>query len=776
MASIFSKAKSRISNTYKKVDKALGGKLPGGVPTSSTEKNSGSKLVSVAPQSTPSGPRLVDTSTGQVVGSTTSRIPPNVGTPSSSGGGSSGGSASVAPQSTPTGPKLVNTTTRQVVGSANIPTANTPPPTVNQIQKYDPVTDRRVGVLIPQNSSQYQGPVRPTDNATQFRQSGVSTGTNPPTSFPQRVKDTAVEYIHRYQDFQETQNQKYADKQNKTSIHRASANFQEGFEDGIISTALLILQPVQTFREIKSNVQTKGVGGIVSEQIEYAKTNPAGFMGSLASGYVIGAGVGKIASVGARTTNVALTKPKLVVSLEEVNAVQVSSNTYRVSGIARSNLINSEGKLISSSSTTIAGNVVSSSSESAVNSYISGLTATLRTEAQKIGLNKKVQGISVDIAQVQGNAVTTPTKTKGVTKTQSTIKSESLFTTKTNPLQKPKTEITRGVTPPTIAKSASISKQIAKVQTKLGTIAYDTYSGLSRGLPKTNIKYQVPTGFKEIKVESPLNVYSGSSATLTPKEFPSKLKPNSKVKFTDQDIIMTSGKKAVEQEAKLTEDILGRQSATSTTSSTLNKVAKEQGELDLKNLQRQRYEEAIFGKEVSKTSTKSRGSTVTKSAVKTAVKTSIGLALGVSTNTINAQNDRVQQIPKVTQIPRVIQVPRLATPTIPTYKTPQTPRVPVPNYPKYPTDPYIPLRLGGRYNFGGFKKSKLPKSKKTKRQYKYTASLAAAAFQVKPVRVTKKQLEKLNKRTYYGGARPVLELVPEKKKVTAVNFDFDYSI
>lgn len=58
------------------------------------------------------------------------------------------------------------------------------------------------------------------------------------------------------------------------------------------------------------------------------------------------------------------------------------------------------------------------------------------------------------------------------------------------------------------------------------------------------------------------------------------------------------------------------------------------------------------------------------------------------------------------------------------------------------------------------------KRKKSKKKPSYAASLGAAAYQVKPLKITKKQYEQLKKRTYSGfETRPVLEITDDQKKV-----------
>lgn len=125
---------------------------------------------------------------------------------------------------------------------------------------------------------------------------------------------------------------------------------------------------------------------------------------------------------------------------------------------------------------------------------------------------------------------------------------------------------------------------------------------------------------------------------------------------------------------------------------------------------------------------------------------------------------RVGVVPRVAVIPRVAQ----RQITIPTYAPPPT--IKPQNIP-YPTifTPFPNINLPYGYK-------KLKKNlglTKTKRKPSYAASLAAAAFQIKPFKVSKKQYEKLKKAVYSGiETRPILEIVPDKtlKKISKVNF------
>lgn len=74
----------------------------------------------------------------------------------------------------------------------------------------------------------------------------------------------------------------------------------------------------------------------------------------------------------------------------------------------------------------------------------------------------------------------------------------------------------------------------------------------------------------------------------------------------------------------------------------------------------------------------------------------------------------------------------------------------------------IPFPNGGQG--GGSQEGKRRRGRPRKTQAAYTASLGAAAFQEKALKVTKKQLAKLNEQTYSGlETRPVLEVVDDKK-------------
>jgi hypothetical protein len=122
-----------------------------------------------------------------------------------------------------------------------------------------------------------------------------------------------------------------------------------------------------------------------------------------------------------------------------------------------------------------------------------------------------------------------------------------------------------------------------------------------------------------------------------------------------------------------------------------------------------------------------------------------------------------------------LEIPKLAIP-----KAPKIPKIPGPKIPKINLDfgfePFgVPLRPLPQ----GSKETKAAKKKRRKAQAGYTSSYAAAAFQSAPLKVSKKEYERLSKKVFSGlEARPVLEIVPEKKakskgkKISKVDFGF----
>lgn len=131
----------------------------------------------------------------------------------------------------------------------------------------------------------------------------------------------------------------------------------------------------------------------------------------------------------------------------------------------------------------------------------------------------------------------------------------------------------------------------------------------------------------------------------------------------------------------------------------------------------------------------------------TTARTTQGLGLKLNQATVEKQIQRLTTVP--------------ATPTITTPFIPTDFNIPVMPPPVFP--------LG---NLGAGPQYKPKKAKATfKRTPKYSASLIAAAVQAKPVKVTKKQYQKLSKKVFTGiETRPVLEIVEGKKKKRKVQF------
>lgn len=95
-----------------------------------------------------------------------------------------------------------------------------------------------------------------------------------------------------------------------------------------------------------------------------------------------------------------------------------------------------------------------------------------------------------------------------------------------------------------------------------------------------------------------------------------------------------------------------------------------------------------------------------------------------------------------------------------------------PNFPRPPKIPEItiPLIPFGEKPGAGYQRTKRLLKQLKKKEPSYAASLAAAAVQAKPFKVTRKQYAKLKRGTYTGiEARPVLEIVPEKNLKKALS-------
>lgn len=117
---------------------------------------------------------------------------------------------------------------------------------------------------------------------------------------------------------------------------------------------------------------------------------------------------------------------------------------------------------------------------------------------------------------------------------------------------------------------------------------------------------------------------------------------------------------------------------------------------------------------------------------------------------------------------RVIQTPKLQTKQLQTYK----PYIPYPTIPNI-NKPIIPIPLPFGQGVGQQIVNKFVRRNK-KPNPKYTASLSSAAFETKPLKVTKQQIERLNKVVFTGAEiRPTLQLISDKemaKVLKKVNF------
>lgn len=124
--------------------------------------------------------------------------------------------------------------------------------------------------------------------------------------------------------------------------------------------------------------------------------------------------------------------------------------------------------------------------------------------------------------------------------------------------------------------------------------------------------------------------------------------------------------------------------------------------------------------------------------------------------------ERTKQLGKLMQRT----TPKMRLEQLQKFKISQSPKLPIPtfdfNIQNLPTG----TPIGFLKDFEKKRQLKKTLKKLGKAESRYTASLGSALFQTRPVKVTKKQLEKLNKKTFSGlEIRPVLEIVPEKKGI-----------
>ena len=119
-------------------------------------------------------------------------------------------------------------------------------------------------------------------------------------------------------------------------------------------------------------------------------------------------------------------------------------------------------------------------------------------------------------------------------------------------------------------------------------------------------------------------------------------------------------------------------------------------------------------------------------------------------------NTKVAVTPKI----KIQQFQPLKLQQIQTLKPITSLTIPTPTIPKIP--PII--NFGSFKQCGGFISKKKLSKKAKKAEAKYAANLASAAFQRTPIKVTRKQYEKLIKKKKYFTSLPVLEVIPKKKK------------
>lgn len=298
---------------------------------------------------------------------------------------------------------------------------------------------------------------------------------------------------------------------------------------------------------------------------------------------------------------------------------------------------------------------------------------------------------------------------------------------------------------------------------KVKKYSLEAVSGSSENVPKpiefeTKINKQIKGFEEEIKPKPKRAIYKNQ---YVPPSKPINNKPTQQV--ISQDLLQTpsqfEGKGSYELSQYQGADITGvtKSSLKFLNTESINPVAKNlfiipAESIIQKDINKQQNKLNANIKLSSKNIQKEIEKTPTSFKIPSSIKMNDIQTLSLNVNQAQNQPSKSNQ----TQIQETIQiqetVPRINYPSVP-FVPIKIPEFNIPNLPKLPNS-----------QGGGFQRVKIPKTIQRKSQPKYTASLAAAAVQSKPLEITEDQLKKLNESTYSGiESRPVISLVKNKK-------------
>ena len=582
---------------------------------------------------------------------------------------------------------------------------------------------------------------------------------------------------------------------------------------GVISSAGFVAKfvgsPSQTQQQLAKELPSS-----ISEFGKGARLDPLGTAVTIGAGLVVGGFIGKVIGKTAGVMRNAKSPTTLSVSVGEINAVPIAGklNTFRVSGKAVGEVRNLAGQVIGKTVTnTETVTVTARTATEATQSYSRGLTTSL----SQAGAD--TSRLKIGVSSIEGKAEFSPSAVEGLSKGKGRFQISEFMSGKTKPIIKKlpsdvdvvglrfegkfpigkpiktqtgiKLKLKEVVKPPRGFISKSVEKAFIETdkirQTLVDTktlgigdlglqLDFTKLKGFRKPTPiKTSASFErdIVNVLKEQKVYDGIPRYTGITFYEEPVR---KLyaKPKSSQTLIQS---LQTGKRIAEQTGVQAVKSAGLK-ATQDLQKQLTKQAQARAFKIIpskftspKNIQSME----IKAKQIERAINVQRGAQIqlTELGNKNKYFTGTGFASGLATGISSAQ----AQVPKLTQLQKSI------------LKQTQTPLGAL------GTSAFAPTIPTG-FNFRGFLFPPFPSrqegggssdiNKFRRKSYnpiaKYTASLASAFYQRKPVRVTPKQYKKLAQRRYSGfEMRPVVAIdfgfgndKDFRKGLSKVNFGF----
>ena len=570
-------------------------------------------------------------------------------------------------------------------------------------------------------------------------------------------------------------------------VERLSVSATKGVGDVISSAAFVtkfVGSPSKTQQELAETAPQA-----IKEFGSSIRLDPLGTGVQLGAGLVAGNFIGKIVSKGASVTKKILksstAETTLSVSVGNVKAVKVPGqpNMYRVSGEGIGEVKNLKGEVLGKVTTKTDSITISARTpEEATKTYTQGVASSFA----QVGAD--TSRIRVGINSIEGTAEFNSGVVEGLSKGKGTYRIDSIMEGITKPQFKKvpsnvnvvglrveevlpfgkkikmqvgsKLKLKQQVTPPSLAISKSIEKALIETP-KVRTSLVDTKTLVSDSVGLELI----PLGFKRPKIKKQSAGFERDVVDLLKQDidfgYPGitfEGTPTSSKGFGRGNKALQQSVQALDLDIKVVE-----QTGIQSTRAVSTKATKQLQ----KDIKIQQLKQDIFGKskgsnklaQVVRQESKEIEKAVTKqvslgSQIKIKQKAlfdelnfeSLGLNLGQIQGQGLKQSQRQRSALKSAQASASLGFAGAGVPNIP--------------HPK--GFGFIPFKFGSDKPGAGSQDFKQLEKKQRKKVPAYAASLAAAAFQVSPVKVTRKQYEQLKRKVYSGiEARPVLQIVDD---------------